>query len=90
MLGTFYYNLEYFSARFSDRDSKHRASHGTPLSDMSSKRLGDDHGVGSVNCSEQQYVRTKKATLDGDESDITTDDDEFILYIDDDKKHIIK
>ena len=60
------------------------------MSDMSNKRLGDDHGLGSVNCSGQQYVHTRKGTLDGDESDITTDDDEFILYIDDDKKHIIR
>ena len=57
---------------------------------MSSNRLEGDKRFGYAYRSGQRNLHTRKTTLNGSDSDVTTDDDEFILYINDDKTHIIK
>lgn len=76
--------------RFYDSDSNNLATFATPLSDMSNTRLEGDHRLDSAYVNGQRTVHTRKTVLDGSESDVTTDDDEFILYKYDDTKHIIR
>ena len=68
--------------------SNHETFTSTSLN-MSNNRVDDDQMTSSVDNTHLRHFYARKTTANYSDSDVTSDD-EFILYVDDDKKHILK